>query len=297
MKLRAWSRVTLGGALAAVLVLGCDGGSSGSFVVEIDDAGVSLADLRRELDARVEAEGAEHRSEILDEELERLVDEELALARARALGLEVDDKDVDEWLASLHGADYRTRDQSYRDSVREQLSRDRAAILDLAERLQVGDDAVMAHFEEHLDEFRTPARIQIRQILVQDVPRAQALIDQANSGADFAELARQHSIAPEASEGGLLQPFSKGEMPEVFDHAFALEIDETSEAFESPYGYHVFLLIRRFPQQEPELEDVRQRIITDLQTARLAELRRGWLRNLRKHARIRVNERKLETLR
>ena len=48
---------------------------------------------------------------------------------------------------------------------------------------------------------------------------------------------------------------------------------------------------------EPELEDVRSRIAADLQTERLSELRRGWLRDLRKRSRIQVHERLLETLR
>ena len=110
-------------------------------------------------------------------------------------------------------------------------------------------------------------------------------------------LAQQYSLAPDGSDGGLLPPFSKGEMPDVFDHAFALEIDEISDTVESPFGYHVFQLVGRFPPQEPELEDVRSRISANLQTERLSELRRGWLRDLRKRSRIQVNVRLLETLR
>ena len=79
--------------------------------------------------------------------------------------------------------------------------------------------------------------------------------------------------------------------------SFALEIDEVSDTLESPYGYHVFQLVTRYPPQEPELQDVRARISFDLQSARLADLRRSWLRDLRKRARIRVDERMLARLR
>ncbi len=297
MKPRGLHGVCVTGLLLAALALGCRGGGSDAFVVEIDEGGVRLAELQSAVQARVAEEGEPQRARILDEELDRLVNEELAGQRAEALGIEMYDEELDGWLERLHGPDYRTRDEAYRNQVRAQLVRDRAAILDLAERVQVPDGAVVAHFEEHRDEYRTPARIQIRQIVVQDPPRAQALIDELGGGADFATLARQHSLAPEAEKGGLLPPFARGELPDVFDQAFALEIDEVSDTLESPYGYHVFQLVTRYPPQEPELQDVRARISFDLQSARLADLRRSWLRDLRKRARIRVDERMLARLR
>jgi len=42
---------------------------------------------------------------------------------------------------------------------------------------------------------------------------------------------------------------------------------------------------------------VRAEIAGELQARRFAELKRGWLRNLRREADIRVNERMLESLR
>ncbi len=285
------------GLLAAALWLGCQGASSDAFVVEIEDGGVRLAELQSALEARLADEDPAHRGEILDEELDRLVNQKLAMRRSRSLGIEIEDSELEAWLRRLHGPEYKTRDEAYRESVRQQLEADRAAIIDLAEQVEVPHDAVVEHFEAHREEYRMPARIQIRQIVVQDPPRAQALIDQLRGGADFSELAKAHSLAPDGSEGGLLPPFAKGEMPDVFDHAFALEVDEISDTVESPFGYHVFQLVGRFPPQEPELEDVRSRIAADLQTERLSELRRGWLRNLRKRSRIQVNERLVETLR
>ncbi len=297
MKLHRRSRVCLTGVFLAALALACDGGSSDAWVVEIDDGGVRVADLLRVTEERVEEEGAEHRSEILNEELERLVGEELALRRAKSLDIDISDDEVDQWLLRLHGPEYKTNDMAYRDEVRRQLALDRAAIIDLAEQAELAPDAVLNHFEEHLDDYRTPARIQIRQIVLQDPMRAGRLIDELNDGADFAEKARESSLAPEADKGGLLPPFSRGEMPEVFEHAFTLDVDEMSDVRESPYGYHIFLLVARLPAQEPELEDVREDIQAELQTQRLAELRRGWLRGLRKQSHIQLNERVLEKLR
>ena len=123
------------------------------------------------------------------------------------------------------------------------------------------------------------------------------LLEELREGTDFASLAAQHSLAPEASEGGLLPPFSHGEMPEVFERAFELKPGKLSDVVESPYGFHIFLLNARFPAREAELEEVRDEIRADLEQERLAELKLEWLRSLLLSSEIRINEQLLETLR
>ena len=282
-------------ALLSGLALGCGPGAD-ALVVEIDDGGVRLDDLSRVVEARVEAEGEDLRVEILNEELARLVAEELVLARAQAIGVRIDDEEVDAWLARLHGPDYTLEDPGYREQVRRQLAGERAAMVDLASSVHVQDDAVISYFEEHHDRYQIPPRVQIRQLVVQDEATARRLHDEIKAGADFTEVARANSLAPEASEGGLLPPFARGGMPEIFDAAFDLGVDDVSDVLSSPYGYHVFLLVARYPAQVPELSDVRGEILAELQTRRLVELEKAWLRDLKRKAEIRVNERLLEGL-
>ncbi len=71
----------------------------------------------------------------------------------------------------------------------------------------------------------------------------QDIKEQLESGADFAELATQHSDCGSASSGGDLGNFGRGQMVKAFEEAaFALGVDNTSEVVETPFGYH---LIRR----------------------------------------------------
>jgi len=76
---------------------------------------------------------------------------------------------------------------------------------------------------------------------------AQTLIDdlklKVDGGADFAELAKQHSDCPSGKKGGDLGRFGRGQMVPVFDaSAFGLDVGATSSVVETPFGYH---LIRR----------------------------------------------------
>jgi parvulin-like peptidyl-prolyl isomerase len=153
-----------------------------------------------------------------------------------------------------------------------------------------------AYFEEHRAEYATPPRVQMRQIVVAERAKAEELRAQAEKGADFAELARANSIGPEAAEGGALPPFAKGQMPEAFDRAFELEPGQISAVIESPYGFHLFLVESRLPAHEAGYDEVREKIAIELSERTLDDLRREWVRDLRKKAEIRVNDRVLETL-
>lgn len=84
------------------------------------------------------------------------------------------------------------------------------------------------------------------------------------NGEDFAELAREHSEDGSASRGGDLGWFGYGAMVKEFENAsFGLsEINDVSEPFASPFGYHIVKLLDRKPVDP--IEDKRAEIISKL---------------------------------
>lgn len=75
--------------------------------------------------------------------------------------------------------------------------------------------------------------------------RAQAVLDSARAGEDFAELARRHSDDGTSTQGGDLGYFTRGQMvPEFERAAFALSDsgDVTRNLVETQYGYHIIRL-------------------------------------------------------
>jgi parvulin-like peptidyl-prolyl isomerase len=286
------TRGRLGALLLATLACG-DGGDP--WIAEVDGEKIRLSELQASLEPRSKDDPEAPRRDLLYEELDRLVSERVVLARAQALGLAVSDEEVESRLQALFGDQTFLADKEYREKVRRQILLDRTALSELAAKLQISENDILLHFEEHQERFARPERAHVRQLVVQERALARRLLTEARSGADFPELAREWSIGPEAEDGGLLPPFARGEMPEAFDRVFELRAGALSDVIESPFGFHVFRLERKIPASEASLEEASAQIRAELQQRRLRELRPSWERELRAQADIRVNEPLLES--
>jgi hypothetical protein len=291
--------VKLTAALAALLLFaaGCGSGSDDdSWAAKVDGVAIPATELRWRVDERMEDSPDAKRQDVANDVLQSLLSDQVVLNIAAKRHIEVTPAQVEERLLSLHGPDWKDPDPRYRETVRREMLLERTALAELGARARVPDSALRAYFEEHKAEYGSPVRVQIRQIVVAEKPKAEQLRSDVEKGADFAELARANSIGPEASEGGMLPPFAKGELPEAFDRAFELEPGRVSPVIESPYGFHLFLLVAKLPAHEASFDEVREKIALELGERQLSDLRREWVRGLRKSADISVNDRVIESL-
>jgi len=68
----------------------------------------------------------------------------------------------------------------------------------------------------------------------------EAIKAQIDGGADFGELAGQHSDCPSGQQGGDLGAFGRGQMVGPFETtAFGMPVGETSGVIETDFGYHI----------------------------------------------------------
>ena len=85
-----------------------------------------------------------------------------------------------------------------------------------------------------------------RHILVSTEEECQALKDQIEGGADFAELAKKHSSCPSGKEGGDLGEFGPGQMVPEFDSVvFSAERGVVQGPVKTQFGYHLLEVTSR----------------------------------------------------
>jgi len=83
-------------------------------------------------------------------------------------------------------------------------------------------------------------------ILVKTEKLANDLLSQLQKGADFALLAKKHSICPSKKKGGDLGEFKKGQMVKQFDDVvFKMPLYKVHGPIKTKFGYHLIKTLYR----------------------------------------------------
>ena len=180
--------------------------------------------------------------------------------------VEVSDKDLAAWFEA-HKEQYRIPEQR---KIRYLLIDTDA----LKSRITVPPGDVERAYRQNLEQYSTPEQVRASHILLktegQDAAavrkQAEALLKRARAGADFAELAREHSEDEgSASNGGDLDYFGRGRMVKEFeDVAFDLEPGTISDIVETQFGLHIIKVVDKKPAVTTPFEDVKAQIAEQL---------------------------------
>lgn len=85
-----------------------------------------------------------------------------------------------------------------------------------------------------------------RHILVKTEEECNALKQQIAEGADFADMANEHSTCPSGRKGGELGTFGPGQMVKEFDEVvFNGEINTVLGPVKTQFGYHLLEVTSR----------------------------------------------------
>lgn len=145
-----------------------------------------------------------------------------------------------------------------------------ALTLDDIAMAEIPADELQAAYDSEFGAMEAITEYNASHILVESQEEAQALVEDLEGGADFAELAREHSTGPSGPNGGQLGWFTAGMMVPTFEEAvFALEVGEVSPPVETRFGWHVIILNDSRDQAAPALEEVREQLEEGLRQARV----------------------------
>ena len=92
------------------------------------------------------------------------------------------------------------------------------------------------------------AKATARHILVETKEACEKIKANILGGADFADMAREHSQCPSGEQGGELGEFAPGEMVAEFDQVvFQEEVGAVHGPIQTQFGYHLVEITNRTP--------------------------------------------------
>lgn len=120
------------------------------------------------------------------------------------------------------------------------------------------DQALQAEYERQA-QMTPPTQYKTSHILLASEAEAKTVLGQLQSGADFAELVRQHSIHPTKEQGGDLGWLTLSLMLPPYAHVIAnlSKGQVAAEVVQTPMGWHVVRLDDTRPMPKPSLEEAK----------------------------------------
>jgi parvulin-like peptidyl-prolyl isomerase len=290
--------------LLLVLMAACSGGKT---VATVDGEKISSNDLVQ----KMRMEMVLYDSAILSDDrnfdsfrrqaLDNLIQEAVLLGEARRLGvgagkegatavpeIMVGKPDLpDSDALAKRGID----EERWRETQRKRALIRKLIEKEVVEKIPVADKEVEKYYKKHITDYRDNTRFHARQILVDKKEIADRLHARLMKGEEFATLAKEFSVSPDAAKGGDLGFFDANAYPEVFaDICQQLSPGEISKVKATPYSHQIFQLIAKRPPRQRSMDEVRDRIERKLKEQRIEEVFAPWLEELMKRAKVSVNE-------
>ena len=225
------------------------------------------------------------RAELQKQVLERMIVERAQLHMAKEAGIRVDDVFLDQAILRIAAQNKLTQQEfrkkvesdgvpfpQFREQIREEIIVRRLREKEVENKIQVSDSEIdnfiaasgmaqeqqeirLGHILVRIPENASPEQIAVRQ------KRAQGVLEQLKTGADFAKMAVTYSDAEEALKGGEVGWRKLDRLPQAFGDAVAnLKAGDVTTLLKSANGFHILKVMdkRSAGQGSPAAISVQQ---------------------------------------
>lgn len=274
-------------AVALLALAGCSDSNSSETVATVDGKKITKDDLYEVL---VQASGPDA--------VDALIDEKIVALEVEKADIEISDEEIQKELDDFKenaGGDEAFEAALEQSGISEKdFEEDIILYLSIRKLMEplveITDEDVKAYFEENKETFDTPEQVNARHILVKEEKLANDLHKQLKDGADFAELAKEHSTDGSAAMGGDLGFFPRGEMvPEFEDKAFSMEVGEISEPVKSDFGFHIVEVLEKEDAKEASFDEHKEEIKEKMLEEKMQTEYVAWLEEKREEYDIKNN--------
>lgn len=256
----------------------------------------------------------ERRSQLREQILERLIEEELLYQQSIKEDIEVSEEEIanqlertranfpneEQFQAALSQAGLTVEDLE--EQVRRSLAINRLIAQEVGQNFEVTNEEAQAFYDENPQFFQQSEQVEARHILVSTEgvegeeamtearERAEDIKERLEGGADFETLAEEESDGPSASRGGNLGTFGRGQMVPPFEEAaFNLDVGEISDVVETRFGFHIIQVTNKSESGTQAYADAKPQIDQYLSQQKRGEAIQAYLDGLKEDAEIQRN--------
>lgn len=163
-------------------------------------------------------------------------------------------------------------------------------------QIKITDKEIKKYYKENIKDYKTPEQVRVRHIVTDSMKKAKNIRQKILDGENFAKLAIMHSLSPDRKGGGDLGFFSRGSHPVEFDETcFKLKKGQVSEIVKSPYGFHIFKLIKKRKKHTTAFKEVKTQIKNQLFQEIFHEKYKNWIKELKNLFPVTIYEENLES--
>ena len=132
---------------------------------------------------------------------------------------------------------------------------------DLLGEIEVGDEEVEAAYQSRIDEFRTPERRTVEQLLAPEAAPLEQAAKRIAAGATLEQVAGEIEEVSVEQLGAV----GRGDLPAEFEEAiFALAEGEVSQPVQSAFGWHLFRVSKIEPEHTVPFAEAREQLAREL---------------------------------
>lgn len=292
-----------------LLIMACDKINifSHPHVATVNGSKIYLNEYQARMDKKILMVPREYLSQPDDmkafeqEVLDGMITEKIMQLRAKELNISISDTEVENKIKEIrkdYGEDFaglfsqtNINYEEWKEEFRKELLLQKLVEFDVNSKIKISDEEIENYFKKHRGHYKSDSRVRVSQIVVRDMATAQSALRRVKEGEDFAKVAADVSISPEASRGGDLGFVTRLVMPEPLDNTiFQMPVDEISDIVQSSYGFHIFKIMEIQHARDRNLADVREAVISDVRMQKEEAAYVAWLDDLKKKAVIKKEE-------
>jgi peptidyl-prolyl cis-trans isomerase C len=300
------------GFVVLCLISGCsnknDTSARDQVVIRVDDRVLTLVEFNEYYEPiRIGSDKEQAQDSVTMQEdrvsfLLQLVEEMIILRRADELNLDISSQELDQAVRDFQkdypeeGFEYlflkqAVSPEAWKQRLKKRLLVEKVLHKELLKDVSVTPQEVKDYYDKHWEEWSRGEEVRVRQILLPTEDQAKNILERLKNGDDFATLARLHSVAPEAQNGGDMGFLARGHLPVSLEKPiFELERGAVSPVVKTSYGFHIFQVIEKRETDKPNIEESIERIKQGIQKEKLGAAYGQWLAKLRSRYKIVVNE-------